>query len=198
MRLHPVTRIRGELYPAAPVERAVNRFLENPIEPGTMRLYTTAQTVVDQNAYRQHRYDTIIPKIEKNDRNMHIRSLAQRAFVLAGPLKILEGPNGSGRLFFNVQSDDKDELHRAGEMLRAIRGLEMPDPEDLLYVEFARGALATDRERRRGQIYEGHERISAELRHATAKSRMTASGLHIVTRDMVYSLKNSRALPLVE
>jgi hypothetical protein len=30
-----------------------------------MRLYTTAQAVVDQEAYRHHHYDKVIPKIEK-------------------------------------------------------------------------------------------------------------------------------------
>jgi hypothetical protein len=83
-------------------------------------------------------------------------------------------------------------------MLRAVRGLEEPDEEDLLYVEFARGALARDQKKRHGQIREGHELIAAELRHPTAKSRMTASGLHVVTRDMLYPLKGDQPLPLAE
>jgi hypothetical protein len=176
----------------------VNRFLENPMDESQMRLYTSAQTVVDQEAYRQHQYDTVIPKIETNSRSVRMRMLAQRAFVLAGPLKLLEGPNGSGRLFFNVHSDDKDELHRAGEMLRAIRGLEVPDPEDLLYMEFARGALAKDLGERRAQVRDSYQLIAAELRHPTAKSRMTATGLHVVTRDMMYPLKGDQPLPLAE
>jgi hypothetical protein len=154
-----------------------------------MRLYTTAQAVVDQEAYRHHHYDKVIPKIEKNDRDVHIRALAQRAFVLASPLKILERSNGSGLLFFNVRPDDQEELQEAGDMLRAIKGMEKPDEEDLLYVEFARGSLARDQQRRREQIREGYEQVSAELRHPTAKFRMTASGLRIVTRDMLYPLK---------
>jgi hypothetical protein len=175
------------------VEKAVNRFLDTPMEPGIMRMYTTAQSVVDQEAYRQHRYDTAIPKIDKNDPRPDVRSLAQRAFKLAGPLKILEGPNGSGRLFFNVRPEDKDELHRAGEMLRALRGLEVPDPEDSLYVEFARGALAKDLGKRREQVYDGYQRIASVLRHPTAKAHMTATGLHVVTRDMMYPLKDDDA-----
>jgi hypothetical protein len=197
-RLHPVTRIRGELSPTPAVKRAVNRFLEHPMDEDAIRLYTTAQTVVDQGAYRRHQYDTIVPKIEPNSRNVRMRALAQRVFALAGPLKILERPDGGGRLFFNVRADDQEDLHRAGEMLRAIRGLETPDPEDLLYVEFARGALAKDLGKRREQIHSGYASIAAELRHPTAKARMTASGLHVVTRDMSYALKDDQSLPLAE
>lgn len=161
-------------------------------------MYTTAQTVVDQEVYHRHQYDTIIPKIEPNSRNVRLRALAQRAFVLAPPLKLLETPDGAGRLFFNVRQEDEEDLHRAGEMLRAIRGLEATPSEDLLYVEFARGALAKDMGRRREQVQAAYQTISAELRHPTAKSRMTVSGLHIVTRDMMYPLKDDEPLPLAE
>jgi hypothetical protein len=169
------------------------------MDEAAIRMYTTAQTVVDQAAYRGHAYDTLVPRIDVNHRNVRMRMLAQRAFVLAGPLKLLQGSDGSGRLFFNVRpGEDQEELHRAGEMIRAIRGLEAPEPEDTLYVEFARGAMARDLRRRNEQIRTGYESIAAELRHPTAKARMTASGLHIVTRDMSYPLRDDQALPLAE
>jgi hypothetical protein len=195
-RIQPVTRIRGELRPSAPVEAGVNRFLETPFAPGSMRLYTSAQAVVDQGDYHRHRYDLDMRGI---DRELRARSLAQRAFVLAGSMKILEGANGSGRLFFNVQPKDKAALHDIGDKIRGIEGLEEPDSDDLLYVEFARGALARDRGRRREQLQEAHGLIASELRHPSATFRMTATGLHVVTKDMMYPVRTDRPpLPLAE
>ena len=194
-RIRPVTRIRGELRPTPAVEASVNRFLDNPAPPGTMKLFTTAQTVVDQGEYHRHQYDLDIRRIE---RELRARSLAQRAFILASPLKLLEAPNGSGRLFFNVQPKDKPVLQQLGDSIRAIEGLEEPVEEDLLYVEFAAGALARDRTKRREQLLEGRDKIGAELRHPSANFRMTASGLHVVTRDMPYPVKDKPTLPLAE
>jgi hypothetical protein len=195
-RIQPVTRIRGELRPSASLETSVNRFLETPFAPGTMKLFTSAQAVVDQGEYRRHRYDLDMRDIE---REMRSRSLAQRAFVLAAPLKLQEGKNGDGRLFFNVQQKDKPVLRRIGENLRAIEGLEESPEDDLLYVEFARGALARDRGKRREQIQQGGALIASELRHPTANFRMTATGLHIVTKDILYPVKTEEVpLPLAE
>jgi hypothetical protein len=195
-RIQPVTRIRGELRPSASLETSVNRFLETPFAPGTMKLFTSAQAVVDQGEYRRHRYDLDMRDIE---REMLSRSLAQRAFVLAAPLKLQEGKNGDGRLFFNVQQKDKPVLRRIGENLRAIEGLEESPEDDLLYVEFARGALARDRGKRREQIQQGGALIASELRHPTANFRMTATGLHIVTKDILYPVKTEEVpLPLAE
>lgn len=195
-RIQPVTRIRGELRPSASLEKSVNRFLETPFAPGAMKLFTSAQAIVDQGEYRRHRYDMDMRDIE---REMRSRSLAQRAFVLAGPLKLLEGKNGDGRLFFNVQPKDRPALRRVGDNLRAIDGLEESTNEDLLYVEFARGALAQDRGRRREQIQQGGALIASELRHSTANFRMTASGLHVITRDMLYPVRgDDTPLPLAE
>lgn len=161
-----------------------------------MKLFTSAQAIVDQGEYRRHRYDMDMRDIE---REMRSRSLAQRAFVLAGPLKLLEGKNGDGRLFFNVQPKDRPALRRVGDNLRAIDGLEESTNEDLLYVEFARGALAQDRGRRREQIQQGGALIASELRHSTANFRMTASGLHVITRDMLYPVRgDDTPLPLAE
>jgi hypothetical protein len=195
-RIQPVTRIRGELRSSASLETSVNRFLETPFAPGTMKLFTSAQAVVDQGEYRRHRYDLDMRDIE---REMRSRSLAQRAFVLAAPLKLQEGKNGDGRLFFNVQQKDKPVLRRIGENLRAIEGLEESPEDDLLYVEFARGALARDRGKRREQIQQGGALIASELRHPTANFRMTATGLHIVTKDILYPVKTEEVpLPLAE
>jgi len=195
-RIQPVTRIRGELRPSASVEAAVNRFLETPFAPGSMKLFTTAQAVVDQGDYHRHRYDIEVRGIEQE---LRTRSLAQKAFALASPMKILDAPNGSGRLFFSVQSKDRSALHGVGEKIRAIEGLEEPDTDDLLYVEFARGALARDRGRRREQLQEAHALVASELRHPSATFRMTATGLHVVTKDMMYQVKGDRPpLPLAE
>jgi hypothetical protein len=177
------------------VERAVNRFLENPIEPGAMRMFTSAQTLVDQDDYHRHRYDTAIRTMEQEDRDTGARSLARRAFTLASPLKILEAPNGSGRLFFSVHPRDEPSLDQFKDRLSSIESLEEPDEENLLYVEFARGALAKDRVTRREQILWGRDAIASQLRHPTARYHMTATGLRIVTRDMMYPLKDD-ASPL--
>lgn len=193
-RLHPVTRIRGELKPSPAVERAVNRFLEKPVEPGAMKLFTAAQVVVEQGDHRR-RHALELARIE---REFQARSIAQRAFVLAAPMSLQEGPGGSGRLFFNVQPKDRPTLKYAGRRIEVIEGLEEPSEEDLLYVEFARGALARDRQKRREQLLEGRDLMTAELRHSTATFRMTASGLHVVTRDMMYPLKDTQPLPLAE
>ncbi|HTJ73311.1 MAG TPA: hypothetical protein VL481_01840 [Verrucomicrobiae bacterium] len=195
-RIQPVTRIRGELRPSASLEKSVNRLLETPFAPGAMKLFTTAQAIVDQAEYRRHRYDMDMRDIEHE---MRSRSLAQRAFVLAGPLRLLEGKNGNGRLFFNVQTKDRPVIHRVGENLRAMESLEESPDDDLLYVEFARGALARDRNKRREQLRQGGALLASELRHPTAGFRMTATGLHIVTKDMLYPVRTGEApLPAAE
>lgn len=193
-RLYPVTRIRGELQPSAPVQRAVNRFLENPVEPGAMKLYTAAQVIVEQGDNRR-RHALELARIE---REFRARAIAQQVFVLSSPLSMQERSDGSGRLFFNVQEKGRPSLSYVRRRLGVIEGLEEPGEDDLLYVEFARGALASDRGRRREQVMEGRDKIAAELRHPTAKFRMTATGLHVVTRDMMYLLKDGQSLPLAE
>lgn len=193
-RLHPVTRIRGELRPSVPLERAVNRFLEKPIEPGAMKLYTSSQVVVEQGDHRR-RHALELARIE---REFQARSIAQRALVLASPLSLQEGPGGSGRLFFNVQAKDRPILKYVGRRLGVIEGLEEPNEEPLLYVEFAKGALVQDRRRRREQMIGAREQISADLQASSAQYRMTATGLHVVTRDMMYPLKDTQPLPLAE
>lgn len=193
-RLHPVTRIRGELRPSAPLERAVNRFLEKPVDPGAMRLYTSSQVIVEQGDHRR-RHALELARIE---REFQARSIAQRALVLASPLSLQEGPGGSGRLFFNVQAKDRPVLNYVSRRLGVVEGLEEPSEEALLYVEFAKGALAQDRRRRHEQVLGAHEQISAELQTTSAQYRMTATGLHVVTRDMMYPLKEPRSLPLAE
>ncbi len=193
-RLQPVTRVRGELQPSPAVVRAVNRFLEKPMDERSARMYTTAQTVVTQGEHRT-RHALELADIE---REMRKRSLAQRAFVLAQPLGLQEHQDGSGRLFFNVASKNTRDLRWVGEQLNAIEGLEEPDENDLLYVEIAKGGLAHERRRRREQVMEGRDLIGAELRHPSAQYRMTAIGLHIVTRDMMYSVAEREGLPLAE
>jgi hypothetical protein len=169
----------------------VNRFLDEPVETGTMRLYTTAQAIVERGEDKT-RHVTEIRRIEHEFAK---RSMAQRAFHLAPPLLLQEAPNGSGRLFFNVQPEETPLLRYTRLRLGVIEGLEEPTDEDLLYVEFARGALAKDLAERRDQIKYGRDRIMSELRHGTAPYRMTATGLHVVTRDMIYPLKVEAALP---
>jgi hypothetical protein len=195
-RILPVTRIRGELRPAAPVETAVNRFLEKPFAPGSMRLYTAAQAVVEQGEYRRHAYDADIRETEKL---LRARALAQRVFVLAGPLKLLTAPDGSGRLFFNVQQKDKRGLEMVGGALRSIEGFDEPDEGDVVYAEFARGALARDRRRRQEQVRAGYEGVMQDLDSPATHYRMTATGLTIVMKDMQYLVRDEpSSLPLAE
>jgi hypothetical protein len=159
-------------------------------------MYTTAQTVVPQGEHRTHH----ALELADIEREMRKRSLAQRAFVLAQPLRLQEHQDGSGRLFFNVAPKNKRDLQWVGEQLNVIEGLEEPDENDLLYVEIAKGGLARERGRRRDQVMEGRDLIGAELRHPSAQYRMTATGLHIVTRDMMYSVaeRDREDLPLAE
>lgn len=181
-RIQPVTRIRGELQPAPAVVRAVNRFLDQPFDERKAKMYTTAQVVVEQGEDRR-RHAIELSKIE---RAAGARSLAKRAFVLARLVHVGEGTDGSGRLFFSVDSKDKRQLEWFGDQLETIEGLETPDPNDLLYMEIARGGLASNRRKRQDQIKEGRERIAEDLAAPSAQYQMTASGLHVVTKDMLY------------
>jgi hypothetical protein len=181
-RIQPVTRIRGELQPAPAVVRAVNRFLEQPLDERRAKVYTTAQVVVDQGEdRRRHAHE-----LSKIEREMGARSLAKRAFVLARLMHVGERPDGSGRLFFSVDSKDRRPLEWFGDRLEAIEGLEEPDQNDLLYVEIARGGLAGSRRKRREKIKEGREKMAEDLEASSARYKMTASGLHVVTKDMLY------------
>lgn len=193
-RIQPITRIRAELQPASPVTRAVNRFLEKPLDERTARLYTTAQAVVGQGEHRTRHAS----ELSRMERALRARSLAQRAFVLAPPLGLQERPDGSGRLYFGVASKNQRDLKYVGDSIRSIEGLEESDNSDLLYMEFAKGALARNKDKRRDQVAHAQELLGAELRHPSAKFRMTASGLHIVTRDMMYPVRPRADLPLAE
>lgn len=187
-RIQPVTRIRGELQPAPAVVRAVNRFLDRPMDEKTAKMYTTAQTVVSQGEHRtRHALE-----LAKMERELTARSMAQRAFVLARPLRLQEFADGSGRLFFNVDAKNRRQLAWFGERMRSVEGLEAPDENDMLYMEIARGGLAKSRQRRREQVIEGRDALMEELADSSAQYRMTASGLHVVTRDMLYAVSERR------
>jgi len=181
LHLQPVTRIRAEFEPAPQVKTAVNRFLEVPMKPGGVRMYTTAQAIVDQREFHDDQYHEVLRYIEQTT-----RSLAQHAFALAAPLKIQEFANGGGRLLFSVQN--QPTLDDLSEKIHMIRSLEETSPENMLYVELARGSLAKDRGRRQDQLRTANGLIRAELNHPTARYRMTANQMRIVTRDMMYPL----------
>lgn len=195
LRLHPVTRIRAELEPWPSVQRSVNRFLDQPMDLSAIRMFTTAQTVVDQRLFHENYYAKRLSEI---DAELRARNLASRVFKLEAPLKIQESRDGGGRLFFNVGKDDRAVLRHIKYQLGSMEGIEEPGEEDLLYVEFARHALAGDVTRRREQILKARSLIGAELRHPTASHRMTARGLHVVTKDMLYPVRNSSVLPAEE
>ena len=183
-RLHPVTRIRGELTPRASVAKSINRFLAHPVDPEQMKLYTTAQAVVDRGEYYAHRYDGQLSEIE---RIFADRKLAQHVFTLTGPLRWAETSQGSGRLSFHVQHTNADNpLATFRRTLNTIRGIEDVIDEDMVYAEFSKGALAKDVKQRRTQVNEAGQLLAAELRHPSATIRMTATGLHVVTKDMMH------------
>lgn len=195
-RLQPVTRIRGELQPAPAVVRAVNRFLENPMDERAVRMFTATQVIMPLGEARRSRAAEIAT-IERAQRK---RSLAQRAFTLAHMFDPQDRPDGSGRLFFSVSPKDQPAIGEFGEELRTIEGLEAPVESNLLYVEIARGGLSRDVARRRDMLTEGQGLLRSELRHPSAPYRMTATGLHIVTKDMVYPVAQPEPenLPLAE
>lgn len=193
-RLQPVTRIRGELQPTIGVVNAVNRFLERPVDPRSLRLYTTAQTIVPQGEDRS-RYARELADIQ---RKLAERKIAQRVLALAAPLRFQGNKDGSGRLFFDVASRHKRDLAFFGEQLRRIESLEEDDGTNLLYAEFARDSLARSEERRREDVRSGATLLHSRLRHPSASHSMTASGLHIVTRDMRYLVADPQSLPLAE
>lgn len=182
-RLHRVTRIRGELAPRPGAIKVVNAFFDDPSKVESGKIFTTAQVIVDQGKYHQGEYTRQLSDIEHQ---MAARRMAQHIFRLGQPLRLHENPGGSGRLFFGVHPDDKEPLQDFRELLGKIKGIEIASLDDLLYVEFARGALAQDVGRRRAQIREGRDRFASSLRHPTAGARMTAVDLHPVIRDMAY------------
>jgi len=198
--IHPSTRIRAELEPDYNVVRAVNRFLETPVPINSMRMYTSVQRFVDRRAFHTSQYDATIRDIEKEFAK---RSLAQRAFTLAPPLKLEEAPGGRGRLFFSVKQ--KDDLEFVGHQLGRIETLEKlgdeEETEDLLCVEFARGALAADMLKRRRQVIDARDKLVSEFHHPAARHRMVAKGLRVVTHDVMLRLPGPpelAALPLEE
>lgn len=182
-RLHRVTRIRGELAPRPGAIKAVNAFFDDPSKVESGKIFTTAQVVVDQDRYHRGEYTRQLSNVE---RQMAARRMAQRIFRLGQPLRLHENPGGSGRLFFGVHPDDNESLRDFRELLCGIKGIEIASFDDLLYVEFARGALAQNVGRRREQIREGRDMFVSSLRHPTAGARMTAVDLHPVIRDMAY------------
>jgi hypothetical protein len=194
-RLHRVTRVRAELEPDPSVQRAANRFLDHPMELSSIRMFTTAQVVVDQQLFHHDHFANVLGEI---DADLRARTFASRIFRLAAPLKLQEFRDGAGRLFFNVDQGDRAVLRYVRHQLEGIEGLEASRGEDLLYIEFARHALADDARRRREQIIEARDRISSELGHPTARHRMTAKGLHIVTKDMLYPVRDAMPLTVEE
>lgn len=191
-RIQPITRIRGELQPASAVIDAVNRFLERPMGEKIAKMYTTAQVIVPQGEHRtRHALE-----LAKMERELTARSLAQRAFVLARPLRLQEFSDGSGRLFFNVDGKNQRHLEWFGDRLGKVESLELPDESDMVYMEIARGGLARNSQRRREQIIAGREAMMADLDASSAQYRMTASGLHVVTKDMLYAV--TEAMPSID
>lgn len=184
-RLQPVTRIRGELTPHPSVAESINLFLDQPVDPDTIKLYTSAQAVVDRAEYYGHHFDRQLSAI---DRTVLERRLAQRVFSLTEPLGWIETPHGAGRLTFRVRKDDDTyQLATFRRALETIRGLDNSPSGDFLYAEFSRGALAEDIHRRREQVKMAGSLLRTELRHPTAVRRMTATGLHVVTKDLMHS-----------
>jgi hypothetical protein len=194
-RLQRVTRIRAELEPGPSVQRAANRFLDHPMEPSSILMFTTAQAVVDQQLFHRNHFANVLGEI---DVDLRARAFASRIFRLTAPLKMQEFRDGAGRLFFNVDQGDRAVLRYVRHQFEGIEGLEEPHGEDLLYIEFARHALADDARRRREQIIEARDKINSELGHPTARHRMTAKGLHVVTKDMLYPVSDAAPLTVEE
>lgn len=187
-RLHRVTRIRGELVPRPKVTEAVATFLDNPDQTEKIKMYTTAQVVVNQDMYHGHAYDRQLHEV---DRQLAAQRMASQVFRLGPPLHLVQLPKGAGRLFFSVRPADAEPLRNFREQLETIHGLEDVPTDDRLYIEFARGALASDMQRRRAQFTEGAHLLASSLHHPTSAARMTATGLHVVFKDMSYRLTSA-------
>jgi hypothetical protein len=180
---YPATRIRGELRPTSQVETAVNAFLERPVRPGTMRLYTEAQVFIEQGGQRR-RYAEALSKTE---REFGARRVAQRIFKLDALKRLSHNEDGSGRLFFTLEDEDRSEMEYIAERMTALEGAyERYKGYGLVYAEFARGSLAADLDRRRELATEAATELGGQLHHPSTRPRMTASGLHVVMHDMTY------------
>jgi hypothetical protein len=180
---YPATRIRGELRPTSQVETAVNAFLERPVRPGTMRLYTEAQAFIEQGSQRR-RYAEALSKTE---REFGARRVAQRIFKLDALKRLSHNEDGSGRLFFTLEDEDRSEMEYIAERMTALEGAyERYKGYGLVYAEFARGSLAADLDRRREMATEAAAELGGQLHHPSTRPRMTASGLHVVMHDMTY------------
>jgi len=180
---YPATRIRGELRPTTEVETAVNAFLERPARPGTMRLYTEAQAFVEQGSQRRRYAETF----SKMEREFGARRVAQRIFKLDALRRLSHNEDGSGRLFFTLDDEDRSEMEYIAERMTSLEGAyERYKGYGMVYAEFARGSLAADLDRRREMAAEAATRLGGQLHRADTRLRMMASGLHVVMHDMAY------------
>lgn len=184
-----VTRARGELTPTRQVGEAVNRFLEKPMNPETMKLYTAVQALYERESLRD---SDQAARLRHVDATFH--RMARYAFTLAKPMLLQARRDGAGQLFFSVR--ETDLLQEITDDISSLQTLERdPTRKNMLYVEIARGGLATDLRNRYAQMNDADAKIDAELRHPSVSYRMVARNPRLVTRDIAYPASRLTYLP---
>jgi hypothetical protein len=182
--LHAVTRIRGEFLPTEQVKIAINRFLEVPVDPDTIKLYTTAQVVVDTLDFRtrQYKYKEAINQVEGK--------LSKKVLSLTGATELRDMENGGGFLLLPVS--EQPFLNDISNGIHKIDKLERDNFPNMLVFEIARGALAADSKRRQERCEVASQQMQDDARDPQRKFSMKAVGSHVVTRDIAVNPANRR------
>ncbi len=169
------TRIRGELDPSPELKEVLSHFFEAPPNLHSVKLHTTSHVLLDPRQYHGNEYHGLLNFIEDK-----LRQLAKVSFALAEPTHLRrEGESGS--LYFSVQN--RGELAKVENELKRLSGeLETSFLPTMLCFKVARGALVRDAQ----QLADAKANMAAALSQPDTQRTMTASGLRLVIRDLLY------------